>query len=62
MQLVTQKLALAPTGGAVGVGTAAAPASLDVAGNSLFRGNASVGGDNQSSVMKIDSKAGGFIY
>ena len=54
--MVSQQLALAPTGGNVGVGTSTAPASLEVAGNSVFRGNASVGGNNQDSVLRIDSQ------
>jgi len=56
LEVVTQKLALAPTGGNVGVGSAASPATLEVAGNSVFRGNASVGGNNQASVLRIDSR------
>ena len=56
LEVVTNgnQLALAPTGGNVGVGTNTPGATLDVAGEAVVRGNASFGGGNQSSLVKID--------
>ena len=58
LEVVTNgnQLALAPTGGNVGVGTNTPGATLDVAGEAVVRGNASFGGGNQSSLVKIDSQ------
>ena len=58
LEVVTNgnKLALSPNGGNVGVGTSSPNAKLDVAGETIIRGNASVGGNNQTSTLKIDSQ------
>jgi len=47
LEVVTNgnKLALSPNGGNVGVGTSSPNAKLDVAGETIIRGNASVGGE-----------------
>ena len=57
LEVVTNgnKLALSPNGGNVGVGTSSPNAKLDVDGETIIRGNASVGGNNQTSTLKIDS-------
>ena len=58
LEVVTNgnKLALSPNGGNVGVGTSSPNAKLDVAGETIIQGNASVGGNNQTSTLKIDSQ------
>ena len=58
LEVVTNgnKLALAPNGGNVGVGTNSPTATLDVDGEAVVRGNASFGGNDQPSLVKIDSQ------
>ena len=54
-QLSADNVSLAPAGGMVGVGTTMPEAALDVAGSGIIRGNASVGGTNDSAVVSIAS-------
>ena len=56
LEVVTTRLSLAPTGGNVGVGTQEPTAKFDVNGGAVIRGNATIGGNNQSSLLKIDSQ------
>ena len=58
LEIVTNgnRLALAPTGGDVGIGTNQPTALLDVAGEAVVRGNASFGGNDLPSLVKIDSQ------
>ena len=58
LEVVTNgnRLALAPTGGDVGIGTNVPTALLDVAGEAVVRGNASFGGNDLPSLVKIDSQ------
>jgi hypothetical protein len=58
LEVVTNgnRLALAPTGGDVGIGTNLPTALLDVAGEAVVRGNASFGGNDLPSLVKIDSQ------